>query len=293
MTYISKDDYEAQKAQFKALGLTEAAAHYAALAGGALTLLEADTPKARVVASLQKLGLSETAARAATADMSDDAPARRPMDQATHRMQEQARGIQHKPVRNMTAAELDAYIVEVRAEGDAARAHTNALIERAAAAHGTELREAGKVADTNRSGNRVTVRLIRPGWGSSGYYSEALLQRDGPRAFAAGTQMYLDHPTREEDAGRPERSIRDLAGKLVTDARWAGDGLYAEAEIYPHASELVRSVGKDLGVSIRAMGEAKPGEAEGRRGQIVERITDAQSVDFVTKAGAGGAVLSA
>jgi len=45
-------------------------------------------------------------------------------------------------------------------------------------------------------------------------------------------------------------------------------------------------------VSIRAMGKANPGEAEGRKGSVVESLTHARSVDFVTFAGAGGAVES-
>jgi hypothetical protein len=47
---------------------------------------------------------------------------------------------------------------------------------------------------------------------------------------------------------------------------------------------------EDIGVSIRAFGEIEQGEAEGREGPIITRLTEGRSVDFVTQAGAGGKV---
>ena len=35
--------------------------------------------------------------------------------------------------------------------------------------------------------------------GSSGYYPADVLRRDGPIAFPAGTHVYLDHPTSDEE----------------------------------------------------------------------------------------------
>jgi hypothetical protein len=45
---------------------------------------------------------------------------------------------------------------------------------------------------------------------------------------------------------------------------------------------------KAIGMSIRASADVTMGEAEGRRGRIVGRLVEAQSVDFVTRAGRGG-----
>jgi hypothetical protein len=145
-----------------------------------------------------------------------------------------------------------------------------------------------------RRDGTVPIRIIAPGWGSSGYYSPDVLERDAG-AFAAGTQMFWDHPLPSEEADRPERSLRDLAGKLVTDARWdpagpAGPGLYAEAQVFGPYREAVEELAPHIGVSIRALGRAREGEAEGRRGKIIEAITAGRSVDFVTVPGAGGRV---
>lgn len=139
----------------------------------------------------------------------------------------------------------------------------------------------------------VPIRIIAPGWGSSGYYPSAVLERDGPSVFKAGTHMYWDHPTRQEARERPERSLRDLAGELVSDARYdaagpAGPGLYAEARVFGPYRATINEIAPSIGVSIRASGRVKPGEAEGKRGEIVEELTAAHSVDWVTVAGAGG-----
>ena len=48
---------------------------------------------------------------------------------------------------------------------------------------------------------------------------------------------------------------------------------------------------RHIGVSIRATGRAKEGEAEGRKGPVIAALTSARSVDFVTVPGAGGKVL--
>ena len=56
--------------------------------------------------------------------------------------------------------------------------------------------------------------------------------------------------------------------------------------------ETLNEIGPYIGVSIRAGGKVHEGEAEGRAGLLVEEINLVQSVDFVTRAGAGGKVLA-
>ena len=60
-----------------------------------------------------------------------------------------------------------------------------------------------------RSDGTAAIKLITPGWGSSGYYSPAVLEAAGTdRVFPRGTQMFLDHPGSTERPDRPERSVR-------------------------------------------------------------------------------------
>jgi len=156
----------------------------------------------------------------------------------------------------------------------------------------TELIERAVASD-----DTMQVRIIAPGWGSSGYYSEEVLRRDGPTAWPAGTHQYLDHPTEAESRDRPERSVRDLAAVLISDPVYiengkAGPGLYARSKVLPQFKDTIEALAPYIGVSIRARGTFKEGEADGRKGRIVDTITMGESVDFVTRPGAGGKVLA-
>lgn len=139
------------------------------------------------------------------------------------------------------------------------------------------------------------LKLIRPGWGSSGYYPANVL-RQAASIFKSGTKMFWNHPTAQEEAARPEGDLDRLAAQLTEDATWrddgpTGPGLYARAKVFERFARPLADLAQHIGVSIRAAGKLKDGEADGRRGPIVERITAARSVDFVTQAGAGGEIL--
>ena len=149
----------------------------------------------------------------------------------------------------------------------------------------TELREA-----------TASLKLIAPGWGSSGYYPASTLRAAAP-VFSKGTKMFWNHQTAAEEASRPEGDLSKLAAELVEDARWmdsgaSGPGLYAKAKVFEQYAAPVKDLAPHIGVSIRASGMGRQGEAEGRQGLIVEKLTSAKSVDFVTIPGAGGQILS-
>ena len=150
------------------------------------------------------------------------------------------------------------------------------------------------VQQAQATGGRFRALLIKAGWGSSGYYSEEVLRRDGPKAWPAGTQNYLDHPTVTESAERPERSVRELASVTTTDPVWDAQlgGLVAEVEVFPQWRGLLNEeFATQVGLSIRALGAAEYGTADGRDGPLITEISEGISVDWVTRAGAGGRVL--
>ncbi|GAA3218119.1 hypothetical protein ACFP63_08690 [Oerskovia jenensis] len=139
---------------------------------------------------------------------------------------------------------------------------------------------------------RMNVQIINPGWGSSGYYSQDVLEaaaRD--RIFPAGTHMYVNHPTATENYERPERDLNTLAAVLAEDAHWDGGKLVAEAVVFSNWREPLTEMAEAIGVSIRAAAEVEEGEADGRKGRIITRLVEGTSVDFVTKAGRGGKIL--
>lgn len=147
------------------------------------------------------------------------------------------------------------------------------------------------------SDGTIPIKIIAPGWGSSGYYTERVLTRDIPAAFPVGTKMYWNHPTVTEAVERPERDLRDLVAKTVSTPIWradgpAGPGMYADAQVYEGWRAPVDDLAADIGLSIIAAGYAKTGEAEGRSGPIIEQIVRGESIDFVTTPGAGGKILT-
>lgn len=153
--------------------------------------------------------------------------------------------------------------------------------------------EATTVESADNGATRYRIRVIEGDrWGSSGYYSNtALTEAATDRIFHESLPMYIDHPGRTDQMNRPERSIRDLAGYLSSDAVMEADGLYADVTVYPHMAPVIEAMRDQIGVSIRAAAEVEQGEADGRKGVIVKRFTEAASVDYVTKAGAGGKIL--
>ncbi len=134
-------------------------------------------------------------------------------------------------------------------------------------------------------------------WGSSAYYPAEVLERDGSRVFHAGVQMYADHQKESEKWDQPERSIDRLVGSLASDATYEaegeeGPGLYANVEFYESFVNRVNELKEDVGLSINATGLTEDAEMAGRYGPVLVGLLAADSVDVVTRAGAGGKLVS-
>lgn len=148
--------------------------------------------------------------------------------------------------------------------------------------HGTQASDTGLVVDN--------VLIEGDRWGSSGYYPATVLERDGARAFPAGTQVYLDHAEIGKD------SAKGLIGELQEDARYVvqEDGkkvLRAPMKFYEsgtYNATWIKERAKRLGISIRSGVKFAAGTMEGRTGKIVTAFTEGISVDVVARAGAGG-----
>ncbi len=148
-----------------------------------------------------------------------------------------------------------------------------------------------------RRDGTIPVKIIQPGWGSSGFYPAEVLKRDGPKIFTKETKMYWNHQTPDEEAQRPEGDLNNLAAVFVNDAQWQenglkGAGLYADARVFETYQKPVDDLAKNIGVSIRARGQAVHGAAEGKEGPIIQALTARKSVDFVTEPGAGGEIIT-
>jgi len=138
----------------------------------------------------------------------------------------------------------------------------------------------------------MDVQIIRPGWGNSrdnNFYSREMLQKHA-QAFA-GAKMY------ESEHG--DKTTRDWVSTIQEIKGFTDDGApIAHVAVHdPGFAQRIRNL-KAAGLlekmecSILASGSAKPFELAGRKGRQVESITEVSSVDWVTRAGAGGKALS-
>lgn len=151
---------------------------------------------------------------------------------------------------------------------------------------GSALLEAKKPAAEDDGAGRYRIRIIAPGRGSTGMYTAPNLAESAP-LFVPGTHMFFDHQTMTEDWERPERSVRDLAGVFESGAEIMPDGsLEADIKVYPSVNGIIRERWADIGVSINGWSVEEIGP-DG----VVPVLAGIQSVDFVTRAGAKGAVL--
>lgn len=145
----------------------------------------------------------------------------------------------------------------------------------------------------------VTIRIIKPGFNKdkSKYYPSEVLERDADKAFK-GLKMFADHPTRDDERQRPERSVRDWVGNLTEVWRQPDGSIWGKAVIIQDwLKEKLRGLRdtnllEQMGVSIVALAQLVKGQVEGENTAIVESIIQGRSVDFVTYPGAGGQVLA-
>ncbi|MBE7701260.1 hypothetical protein H9623_13245 [Oerskovia sp. Sa1BUA8] len=141
---------------------------------------------------------------------------------------------------------------------------------------------------------RLLIRIISAGRGSSGVYpAETLKAAAEAKVFKAGTHMRIDHQTDQERYDRPEGSVWDTAAVLTEDAWWdqATESLVSEARVYSRFRTMLAEMAPDIGVSIRASAEVEAGDWDGEPARIITRLVEANTVDFVTRAGRGGHII--
>jgi hypothetical protein len=141
----------------------------------------------------------------------------------------------------------------------------------------------------------LTVTVIQPGMSKNRRNYSAGMLKKSAKIFE-GAKMFADHQTESEAKSRPEGSVNNWVATL--NKTWAeGDGTVkgTATVIDPQFKaklDRLKETGNlnQMGVSIRAIGEAsKSKDADGEYVEV-ESIVAARSVDFVTHAGAGGRV---
>ena len=138
----------------------------------------------------------------------------------------------------------------------------------------------------------IPVRIIKPGWGTSGHYSPDSLRQAVEGGAFDNAHMHWDHISQGE---RPERSALKWAATILEGSTKYqetgpdGPGVYGKAFVFPHWREAVESMKSHIGLSVIGKGKTKYGSIEGRSGPLFQSLI-VRDVDFVTRAGAGGKI---
>lgn len=155
--------------------------------------------------------------------------------------------------------------------------------------------EVVELSEAGTSLLEMDVQLIRPGWGNSkdGHYYSGEMLKSYAEKFVGAKMYETDHKAAEKNTRTWVSTVKEIKG-------YTDDGApIAKVAVHdPNFAERMRNL-KAAGLvekmecSILANGTAKVGKApDGKQGKIVESITDVSSVDWVTRAGAGGHALS-
>lgn len=147
-------------------------------------------------------------------------------------------------------------------------------------------------AATQDSSARLDVVFIRPGFGNTrdnNYYSTDMLRENAPKFV--GAKMY------ETDHKAGEKNTRTWVSTVTRLKGFTDDGApIGEVAIHdPNFAQRVRNL-KELGLiekmecSVLADATAEKGSFEfgGRSGKKIKEIVRVDSIDWVTRAGAGG-----
>lgn len=139
------------------------------------------------------------------------------------------------------------------------------------------------------------IKIIGPGKGATAWYTPEVLKRDAG-VFKPNCHVYMNHATKMEEAARPEGDVNKLAGVLTTageykEAHAKGPGVYARMKVFADHATAVGEKAPYVGMSIRALGIAESGGVKRDGVPVLKQLTAVESVDVVTKAGAGGMIL--
>jgi hypothetical protein len=160
-------------------------------------------------------------------------------------------------------------------------------------AHLVTLAEASPMYD--EATRTVWITPIKPGWGNSrdnNYYPPNALQEAVSKGVFNNLKMYKDHPRKSDEKDLPERSVKDWFA-TTREAVWDAVRGVPRVPVVVHEDTDFRrfkDVPEQIAFSVLGSGVGRPGAVDGKKGRVIESIARLRSVDWVTEAGAGGAI---
>jgi hypothetical protein len=141
----------------------------------------------------------------------------------------------------------------------------------------------------------VTITPIRSGFGNPRdrfYYPTSTLREATDKGMFDGLKMYRNHPRKSDEKELPERSVTDWFA-TTRKATWNEARQEPRLDVKVHDDADYRrwkDAPEQIAFSIKGGGMAREGTVNGRDARIVESLQKIRSVDWVTEAGAGGAI---
>ncbi len=153
-------------------------------------------------------------------------------------------------------------------------------------------------ATIDESGNLGGIIVVEGKSKKGNIYTKAALESG--RQIFAGKPIFADHPSRAEDRDRPERSVRDLVGKLPADPvdlwvapitegpREGKNALFYRNGILSETADWLKTLIREKIAGAQSINALGGGDANEGGDFVVEAFLEAKSLDFVTSASAGG-----
>jgi hypothetical protein len=229
--------------------------------------------EAAVLASLEEIGKRNSA---------PDQKLVQQMHDATHTL-----GAKHDPLKQYSG--MSEAITATGNPGEVAFAESS---EDGGAAF-VYLSEAGAVFDDEH--RTVTITPIRPGFGNKRdrfFYPMATLREATIGGLFDGLKMFRNHPRKSDEKELPERSVTDWFA-TTRKATWSEAKQEPRVDVVVHDEADYRrwkDAPEQIAFSIKGGGMAREGSVNGQDARIVESLQKIRSVDWVTEAGAGGAI---
>jgi len=150
-------------------------------------------------------------------------------------------------------------------------------------------------AEVDEEKRNVKVTAIKSGWSKNGNYYSKKVAESLSKLLEQRAKIYINHQMRPVGDRRylGGRDMRDWSAQVLES--WGEDGR-AKADIHIFEDpdgwlfERIKKFPEEVGLSIDARAYVRQGEAEGKKGTIVDGFVKLNSVDFVPYASAGGRV---
>lgn len=155
------------------------------------------------------------------------------------------------------------------------------------------LAEADPIFDPATRSVWITPIKPGPGNGRDGFYYPAGTLREATQAgMFNGLKMFKNHPRKSDEKDLPERSVTDWFA-TTRESNWDEARQRPRVRVVVHEDADYRrfeEAPEQIAFSILGGGSARPGKVSGKDYRVVESFHNVNSVDWVTSAGAGGAL---